>query len=130
MFYIIDAIGPFFKGIEAKTVNWSKIPFAALEENGRVNAARFAEIRKDFKVFIRKIADIGYNAISLDDLAHLANFDFYPEDLQLKIKQYQNEYQKLFHIAKKACLSIFINTDIMFYNPAIHRIISRRPKNH
>ena len=126
MFYIIDAIGPFFKGIEAKTVNWSKIPFAALEENGRVNAARFAEIRKDFKVFIRKIADIGYNAISLDDLAHLANFDFYHEDLQIKIKQYQNEYQKLFHIAKKAGLSIFINTDIMFYNPAIHRIISRQ----
>ncbi|MBU1321391.1 MAG: glycosyl hydrolase family 67 [Nanoarchaeota archaeon] len=119
--FIIDAIGPFFKGYKRKTINWSKIPFYNLENGGKVDLDKFKAIRKDFDKLMKKFSDIGYNAISIDDLAHLVNYDFYPKKLQNKIVQYQQEYKILFQIAKQYGMKIFVNTDIMFFNHSIAR---------
>ena len=117
--YIIDAIGPFFKYYHKTTINWSKIPFHHLETQGRVNRDVFQDIRKDFATLLEQFVQMGYTAISLDDVAHLVSFDVYPDALQEKIQAYQEEFQQLFRLAKAQNLKIFLNTDIMFFNPWI-----------
>lgn len=124
--FIIDTLGPFFRDYKNKTINWSRIPFENLESNNNIDKNKLNKIRKDFSKFIDKISKIGYNAITIDNLAHLIIFDFYPETLKLKIKQYQQEYIKLFKIAKKKKLKIFVNTDVMFFNKEIENFIKNR----
>ena len=64
---------------------------------------------------------MGYNALSLDDLAHLCIFDFYPKKLKKKIAAYQKMYEILFTIAQSYHLNIYINTDIFFLNESIKK---------
>ncbi|MBD3384128.1 glycosyl hydrolase family 67 [candidate division KSB1 bacterium] len=127
-FYIIDAIGPFFKK-QKRTVNWSKIPFFALDKKGEIKAKRIEKILKRFRRFVSKCSELGYNAISLDDLAHLVTFDFYPARLQKKLSIYKSLYSKLFDLAIKEGLYIYINTDIMFFNQAISDYTRNRESN-
>lgn len=117
--FIIDAIGPFFKGYNRETINWSKIPFSHVEEDDGLNIELFKKIHKEFKLFIDSIAGLGYNAISIDDLAHLVSFDFYDDDLKALIAQYQNEFTGLFEYAKSKGLQIYITMDVMFFNRTI-----------
>jgi hypothetical protein len=124
--YIIDAIGPFFQGYKDDTINWSKIPFQHLEKGGHVDREKFRKIKEDFAALIQKFSQMGYNAISIDDVAHLVDFDFYPGPLQEKIQQYQNEYHHLFKLTKTQDLKIFVNTDIMFFNQWIEQWTQRK----
>lgn len=114
--YIIDAIGPFFRDYDPEVVNWSKIPFTNLESDGQVDSGKFNKVRQDFSSFIEGVAELGFNAISIDDVAHLVDYDFYPDGLRQKIRQYQHEYSDLFTIARNSDLKIFVTTDIMFFN--------------
>lgn len=114
--FIVDAIGPFFNGYKNQLINWSKIPFNELETNGGLKKEKFINIKKDFKKFIITVTQLGYNAITLDDIAHLVPFDFYPALLNKKIKQYQRQYQQMFNLAKQHHLKIFLNTDVVFSN--------------
>lgn len=123
---IIDAIGPFFQGYHDDPINWSKIPFHHLERDGRVNRELFRKIHKQFVTFLDRAADMGYNAISLDDLAHLVGFDGYPPDLQFKIQEYQAEYEQFFAAAHDRRMQIFINTDLMFFNAWLEEWTQRR----
>lgn len=113
--FIIDAIGLFFQGYKDAPINWSKIPFHHLERDGRVDCKKFQRIRDHFETFIERVADMGYNAISLDDVAHLVNFDWYPPELQQKIREYQAEYRELIAMARDLRLKVFITTDLMFF---------------
>lgn len=126
--YIIDSIGPFFKGYKKKTINWSKIPFENLEKEGKIDKGKFKKIINEFEKFISKIVSMGYNAISIDDLAHLSNFEFYPDNLQNKIIDYQYQYSKLFRIANQRGIKIFINTDLMFFNKHIKKYTKNNHK--
>lgn len=120
-YYIIDAIGPFFHGMKKDVINWSKIPFDYLESESGVDKAKFKHVRADFDKFTSTVSQIGYNAISIDDLAHLVPMAIYPKKLNTKIRQYQKHFAKLFKLAKAKGLKIFINTDLMFFNPAIEK---------
>ncbi|MBD3181082.1 hypothetical protein GF312_02250 [Candidatus Poribacteria bacterium] len=124
--FIIDAIGPFFRDYDKDIINWSKIPFENLEIDGKLDRDKFRQIKRDFSIFIEKVSEIGYNAISIDDVAHLIDFNFYPESLKDKIKQYRKELKELFHIARNRGLKIFVNTDIMFYNKGIDDLTKGR----
>lgn len=120
--YIIDGIGPFFRGYGKKRINWSKIPFENLEtKKGNVSGKTFTAVRKDFKRFVNAAAAIGFNAVSLDDVAHLAAHDRYPDDLKRKINAYRDQYERLFDLAAARGLSVFLTTDIMFYNDCLER---------
>lgn len=125
--FIIDAIGPFFKKYTRETINWSKIPFSHLEDDDGLDMSKFKKIRQEFKHFIDIVAELGYNAISIDDLAHLVSFDFYPEEMASLIRQYQSAYDTLFKYARKKGLQIFITTDVMFFNRWIDARTAKRP---
>lgn len=126
--FLIDGTGPFFRENRRAEINWSKIDFAELNQDGLIPADRCRQIEEDFRSFTRRAAAIGYNAVTLDDLAHLVSHRLYPEDLQQKIAQYRELYGKLFALAAEAGMKIFITTDLFFFNPAIERITGGQPQ--
>src|SRR5688572_18224300 len=98
---IIDALGPFMEDNDREIMNWSKVHFSDLETSGRITAATQRRIIGRFERYTQQIAALGYNALSVDDLAHLVTFPFYGQPLQTLLADYGTLYQKLFAIAKK-----------------------------
>lgn len=124
--FLIDGIGPFFRDYDRDVINWSKAPFAHLETGDGLNPVRCARIRSDFSTFCARASAAGYNAVTLDDLAHLCRFDFYPAGLIKKIEAYRRFFAALFDIATAAGLQVFITTDLLFFNEAIDRQVGTR----
>lgn len=116
---LIDGIGPFFRGNRRRRINWSKIDFADLDAGGCIPEERQRQIENDFRTFTRRAADMGCNAVTLDDLAHLVPHPAYPRTLLNKIEQYRTLYRRLFALAADAGLRVFVTTDLLFFNPAI-----------
>jgi len=112
--FIIDGIGPFFRGYARQRINWSKIPFDNLEKEGRFDAARFAGIRQDFERFAETVAVLGFNGITLDDLAHLSLHPDYYHRLTAKLRDYREAYGQLFETAAARGLTAYVTTDVMF----------------
>ena len=83
--FLIDGIGPFFRGHPPGRINWSKIPFGLIERDGMPDPARFTGIREDFRRVAAGAAAMGFNAITLDDVAHLAAHPDYPDGLRRRI---------------------------------------------
>ena len=48
--------------------------------------------------FVRHAAKTGFNAVSLDDVAHLASHEFYEPEVLEQITEYQAEFRKIFAI--------------------------------
>ena len=122
---MIDGIGPFFLGHPKRTVNWSKIPFSFLEREGRVKRDAFREIREAFKRFTGTAAALGFNAVSLDDLAHVTDHFAYPASLRARIADYRQEFSVLFEIARAAGLQVYLTTDISFFNRELDLLLGR-----
>jgi hypothetical protein len=125
--FLIDGNGPFFRANHREEINWSKIDFSELNRNGLIPEERCLQIAEDFRTFARRAADMGYNAVTLDDLAHLVVHPLYPEPLQLKIEQYRKLYRTLFAMAAEVHMQVFITTDLLFFNPAIEQITENNP---
>lgn len=119
--YIIDAIAPFFgsRYCKGRKTNWSKIPFPLLETNGNPDPRLFSQIIQDFRTYLSSVVAIGYNAISIDDVAHLCALPFYPDALNRKISAYQDLYKRLFDQAESLGVRVFVTTDVMFFNQFI-----------
>ena len=123
--FLVDAIGPFFRGYERRTINWSKIPFRHLESDGRLDPRRRDQVRTEFLRFVDAVAEIGFNAITLDDAAHLIDHPGYPRPLRLLIEDYRAFFGDLFAAAAERGLQVFLTTDIMFYNESLRRTLGR-----
>src|SRR5687768_1517034 len=93
---IIDTIGPFMEDVSGETINWSKINFAALEKRGRLPSATRKKLVKRFDTYLRRVQAIGYNAISVDDLAHMARLAFYSPALGVLLDDYIKLYAEIF----------------------------------
>ena len=118
---IVDAIGPFFRHYQKKRINWSKIPFASLENESGLKPEVLQTVPEDFARFVERVKAMGYTAITLDDLAHLVTCSWYPARLNQKIEAYQRLFRGLFSIAKQSGLQVFVTTDIMFFNKELDR---------
>ena len=115
--YIIDAIAPFVLSrcfSKGQVINWSKIPFSLLERNGVIPPLWSDQIIHRFDSYSSQVAEIGFNALSIDDLAHLSFHPSYTFDLQEKIRLYNPLFEKLFTIAAERNLDMFVNTDAAF----------------
>ncbi|MEI6787999.1 MAG: hypothetical protein WCL49_05920 [bacterium] len=123
--FMIDGIGPFFLGHPKRTVNWSKIPFSFLEREGRVQRDAFREIREAFRRFSGTAAALGFNAVSLDDLAHVTDHFSYPAPLRARIADYRQEFSALFEIARAAGLQVYLTTDISFFNRDLDLLLGK-----
>lgn len=120
--YLIDAIGPFFPGYDRFRINWSKLPWRRFEKMSPEELREaFATVRADMKTFCRSVAGIGYNGVTLDDVPHLTDHDFYEVDTRERIRIYQEEFRELFRIIRAEGLHIYLTMDILTFTPALQR---------
>lgn len=120
--FIIDSIGPFFVRHPREVINWSKAPHNTLEKKGVLPKKRGRRIRSNFETYAARVARIGYNGVSIDELSRLALADFYPPKLKRKIQRYRRYYRRLFDIAGRQGLKVYITTDVMFFNRWIDKV--------
>ena len=121
--YLIDAIGPFFRDAKARRINWSKIPFEHFEQPGPERDRRFARIRADLATFADRVAAVGFNAVSLDDLAHLADDELYEPAARALITDLRDEFRSLFAILEARGLAIYLTMDVLSFTPALRRAL-------
>ena len=115
--YIIDAIAPFALSrcfTNGQVINWSKVPFSLLERNGVIPPFWSDQIIHRFDSYSSQVAELGFNALSIDDLAHLTYHPSYAFDLKEKIRLYRPFFSKLFSVAAEHNLGLFVNTDAAF----------------
>src|SRR5688572_25186084 len=112
--FLIDAIGPFFRGYEKQRVNWSKIPFPHLATSGPERREQWDRIAEDLRHFAGEVRQLGYNAVTLDDLAHLAPHPLHEPEVREKIAVFRKEFSTLFDLLKNEFgLRIFLTTDVI-----------------
>jgi len=115
--FLIDAIGPFFRGYENERVNWSKIPFSHLYG---ADDARWEKIEEDLRTFAREISAQGYNAVTLDDLAHLAPHPLHEPEVAAEIALFREKFRRLFGILHSEFgLRIYLTTDVLPMTAAV-----------
>ncbi|MBK1818103.1 hypothetical protein JIN84_20945 [Luteolibacter yonseiensis] len=115
--FLIDAIGPFFRDYENERVNWSKIPFSHLYGAGE---SRWARIETDLRTFAREVSEQGYNAVTLDDLAHLAPHPLHEPEVSAEIELFREKFRKLFQILHHEFrLQIYLTTDVLPMTAAV-----------
>ncbi|MDB6078825.1 MAG: hypothetical protein JWO82_2572, partial [Akkermansiaceae bacterium] len=117
--FLIDAIGPFFRGLGDRRTNWSKILFAELATTGPKRREQWDGIREDLRTFARQVAAEGFTAVTLDDLAHLAAHPLHEPEIAARIAVFREEFAVLFGILKEAGLEIFLTSDVLPSTPAI-----------
>lgn len=124
---IIDAIGPFFRGLNQRRINWSKIPFPHLAMSGPERDAQWAAIRRDMETFARETAALGFNAVTLDDVAHLADHEWYEPEVRERIRAFREEFRILFGLLREKDLKIFITSDYLTTTTAIDQRLGKNP---
>lgn len=127
--YLIDAIGPFFPGYDRFRINWSKLPWMRFEDMEEVELEKvFVDIKSDMRVFCRSVAKIGYNGVTLDDVPHLADHDYYEAPVRQRIVLYRKFFKELFEIILEEGLHIYLTMDILTFTPALERRLGNSEK--
>ena len=117
--YLIDAIGPFFRGYQRRTINWSKIPFENLPLDGPERETHWARIRSDLDAFATKVSALGFNAVSLDDVTHLADHEWYEPAVRAKIAVYREEFSRCFAVLAQHGLAVYLTMDFFSTTAAL-----------
>lgn len=117
---LIDANGPFFRGFQKRRINWSKIPFSHLAVAETERRTQWDAIRADLATFATKVTAIGYNAVSLDDLAHLADHPWYEPEIRSDIAAWREEFRAVFALLRSYGLRVFITADYLTTSAAIN----------
>ncbi len=115
--FLIDAIGPFFRGYHQQRVNWSKIPFSHL---AGADEPQWSRIESDLRNFAREVSAQGYNAVTLDDLAHLAPHPLHEPEVAAQIGLFRGKFRRFFDILRDEFgLKIYLTTDVLPMTPAL-----------
>jgi hypothetical protein len=127
--YLIDAIGPFFRSDPRRTINWSKIAFDHLNLQGPDSMKQWARIRGELDTFCTKVAALGFNAVSLDDVTHLADHKWYEPDVRARIARWREEFRKCFAIVQRRGLRIYLTMDVFSATPAVRQRLKDRGRS-
>ena len=123
--FLIDAIGPFFRGYERRTINWSKIPFDHLKLDGpRAAGPVGAHPRRPGRL-CAKAAALGFNAVSLDDVTHLADHAWYELETRARISRWRAEFRRCFDVVRKHGLQIFLTMDVFSSTPDVREHLAK-----
>lgn len=122
--YLIDAIGPFFRGYDRVRINWSKIPWRRFQKlTPEERAGLFDQIGADLARFAASAAATGYTAMSLDDVPHLADHEAYEPGIRAQIAANRADFRPLFARCRAAGLQVFLTMDVMSWTPALRDAI-------
>lgn len=122
---LIDAIGPFFRGYDRRTINWSKIPFSHLRLEGPESHAQWARIREELDVFCAKAVAMGFNAVSLDDVTHLADHPWYELETRARIARWRTEFRRCFEVVRRHGLQIYLTMDVFSATPSVREQLTK-----
>lgn len=122
--FLIDAIGPFFQDLKKQRINWSKIPFHNLRVHHAEWDKQFGQIIRDMELFASRVSSVGYNSVSLDDVAHLAPDRWYEPHINQTIEKFREEYQLLFAIFHTYNLDIYLTMDVLSLTPRVKEKIA------
>lgn len=123
--FLIDAIGPFFRNYKKSRTNWSKIPFSHLLTSGQEATQQWQRIHQDMRDFASEISSLGYNAVTLDDLAHLATHPLHEPEIAAKITFFRKQFSSLFDIlTEEFGLKVFLTSDVIPLTQAVEESIS------
>lgn len=126
--FLIDATGPFFRGYEKRRINWSKIPFLHLATHGTERRPQWDRIGEDLKRFAGEVSRMGYNAVTLDDLAHLAAHPLHEPEVAERIAVFREEFVRLFDLLREAGLRIHLTSDVLPSTPALLEALDDDPQ--
>ncbi len=105
---LIDAIGPFFRELTKRTINWSKIPFEHLRD---ADDEQWKRIHQDLLGFARRVGEMGFNAATLDDVWHLVDHEGYEPEVRTCIARYRTEFRQCFATLRDHGLQVFVTMD-------------------
>lgn len=120
---LIDAIGPFFRGYTARRINWSKIPFAHLPSAGEEGDAEWEAIGREMESFALSVKALGYNAVTLDDVAHVTVVPDYEEEITRAISGLAGRFRVLFRQLRGHGLEVYLTADYLVTSPAIDALV-------
>ena len=119
--FLIDAIGPFFRGYDRNRVNWSKIPFMHLAD---ASPEDWAAMEHELRDFASKVAEQGYNAVTLDDLAHLAAHPLHEPEVAERIAMLRGKFSRFFDMLHgEFGLRVYLTSDVLPMTPAISKAL-------
>lgn len=122
--FLTDAIGPFFRNYQKRRINWSKIPFTHLKTSGKEAETQWQTIHADLRHLAHEITTLGYNAITLDDLAHLATHPLHEPEIAANIAFFRKQFTTIFDtLTSEYGLKIFLTSDILPLTPAISQAL-------
>jgi len=110
---IVDGIGPFFHDYKKRRINWSKIPLTDLPVEGEKADIFWQKVRLNMAEFVTRVQQVGYNTITLDDIAHVVPLDDYDDILLTRITRLREEMKAIINIIKQAGLRVLMSTDVM-----------------
>lgn len=119
---LTDCLAPFWATLSLPAgteVNWSKAPLAAIAEAGLGDAEWEAGFLAEADRYFTAMANLGYTAIAVDDLAHLVTYPWYPPHLRRMLALWMAHYRRLFALARERGLKVYVTSDFCFFNPAI-----------
>lgn len=115
---LIDTIGPFFRGYDRRVINWSKIPW---DHAGRQGAAWWENVRAELNVLARQASAWGFNAASIDDVAHLADHEWLEPEVRQRVSRYRTEMRRCLEVLTRAGLAPHVTMDIFSTTPALQK---------
>ncbi|GAB4167019.1 MAG: hypothetical protein Fur0032_04810 [Terrimicrobiaceae bacterium] len=122
---LIDAIGPFFRGLDRRRINWSKIPFEDLPLDAAGGPGFWDRVAGDMDTFCGKAVSMGFNAVTLDDVAHLIAHPLYEPAVRERCLRLQQHFQKLCALIRTHGLAIYFTSDFLTTTPAVRSAIGR-----
>lgn len=124
---LVDGIGPFFRGLEKRRINWSKIPFGFLPVGGTGFRERWDQIGRDLGTVAEKAGAMGFTALTLDDVAHLCDHPWLEPAVRERNAVFREEFARLFEVVRKAGLGLYLTADFVTASPAVERKLGGCP---
>lgn len=115
---LVDAIGPFFRGIKRRRMNWSKIPFHDLPVGERADD-HWCQIEEGLDEFARNVMAAGFNAVTLDDVAHLTDHPWYEDEVREKIRYFTRRFETLIDGLRRRGMRVYVTSDVVTMTRAV-----------
>ncbi len=129
--HLIDAIGPFFRGYDQRTINWSKIPWQHVREQleGPDAACWTSRLHEEFDHLCAQAAAWGFNALSLDDVSHLALHPWLDDHARSLVHLCRELLRPCLDIAARHGLRVFFTMDVFCATPSLHDRVGSIPSD-
>lgn len=121
--HLIDAIGPFFRGHDRRTINWSKIPWESVP-TGPDRSPWWECVRRDLDSLADQASRWGFNAASIDDVSHLVDHEGLETGVRGRIAVVRDEMRRCFEVFRSHGMALFVTMDVFSATPGLRKALS------